>query len=471
MKYYNNLVWMFLFLLLLAGCDSYVDIKTQGSLVPQETSNYRYLLNNTEEWETGPNMCDIASDDVSLLDGSSQVSSLGSSEYYAWWLKVYTWQPEIYPVGGYYNIDFGWKFMYNTITYANVVINEVLSSKGGTQAEKEALVAEALVHRADAYLMLVNMYAKPYNSETANSDLGVPLMLVVNTSQPLIRKPVQEIYNQIILDLTRALPALPDEQEYTTLPSKPSAYGELARTYLCMGDYEKANLYADSALIYRNTLNDLSTITAASTENYPQRIHDPEILLSKVAYGGISSYSPTAMRLSQSLLNLLGTKDKRYTLFTATSADVLYTGDEDPDGRCFYRDYVLNEARNIGPSVPEMMLIKAEYYARNGNPDLAMDWVNKLRVKRFAEADYAPLEATDSTDALIKVINERHREFFCRMLRWWDMRRLKDDPLFQMTLTRTLNGTTYTLDHSSNRYVFPIASYQVLLNPEMIQNP
>lgn len=230
-------------------------------------------------------------------------------------------------------------------------------------------------------------------------------------------------------------------------------------------------MYADSVLIYRSTLNDLSTITTVSTANYPQRIHDPEILLSKIAYGGISAYSPTAMRLSQSVLNLLGTKDKRYTLFTATSADVLYTGDKDPDGRCFYRDKVLNEARNIGPSVPEMMLIKAEYYARNGNSAAAMEWVNKLRVKRFSAADYTPLEATDANDALVKVINERHREFFCRMLRWWDMRRLKDDSLFQMTLTRTLSGTTYTLEPSSNRYVFPIPSYQVVLNPEMEQNP
>ena len=70
--------------------------------------------------------------------------------------------------------------------------------------------------------------------------------------------------------------------------------------------------------------------------------------------------------------------------------------------------------RNVGPSVPEMMLIKAEYYARNNQPTEAMQWVNKLRVKRFAAEDYTEETATDADDALKKVIDERHREFFCR---------------------------------------------------------
>ncbi len=468
MKYYN-ISWILLFAITLFGCESYVNIKTQGSLVPEETDNYRYLLNNTSEWEVGPQLPDIASDDVQLVDGTNQVNDLSSSEYYGYWLKTYTWQSEIYPLG-YYQDDYNWNSMYNTITYANVVITEVPSSTGSTDATKNELIAEALVHRADAYLMLVNMYSKPYNSATSSSDLGVPLILTETTTQSLKRPPIESVYQQIINDLNTALPNLPSSQNYNTLPSKVSAFGELARTYLCMNNYKQANLYADSALTYRSTLDDLSTITTISSQNYPLRINDPEILLSKIAYGGISANATLAMRLSDSLLSLLGTKDKRYTLFTATDSTI-DSQLSDAGGRYFYRDKVLDETRNIGPSVPEMMLIKAEYYARTGSYNLAMDWVNKLRQKRFASDDYTALTASDSNDALKKVIDERHREFFCRMLRWWDMRRLKDDPLFTETVTRTINGTQYTLDASSNRYVFPISTYQIQLNPEMEQNP
>ena len=51
-----------------------------------------------------------------------------------------------------------------------------MGSKNGTNAEKMAIRAEALVHRADAYLALVNVYGKPYNAATATTDQGVPLL-------------------------------------------------------------------------------------------------------------------------------------------------------------------------------------------------------------------------------------------------------------------------------------------------------
>jgi starch-binding outer membrane protein, SusD/RagB family len=455
--------------ILFPACEDYVDIKTQGSLVPEEISNYRYLLNNTSALEYGPKISDYASDDVEYIDSSSQQQAIANSDYYGYYARSYTWQSDIFPIGA-YQTDYNWNDMYNTITYANVVINEVPESTGGTADEKNELIAEALVHRADAYLMLVNTYAKPYNSSTASSDLGVPLVLIETTTQSLKRASVEEVYTQVISDLKKALPNLEESQTYNTLPSKPSAYGDLARTYLFMNDYANAKLYADSALAMRSTLNDLSTLTSLSSSTYPTRISDPEVLLSKLADGGVSAYSPYAMRLSDDLLSLLGSKDQRYTLFT-TDASSISDSYTTAGGRFFYKDKSMNEGRNIGPSVPEMMLIEAEYYARNNKPTEAMKWVNELRKKRFLASDYVDLTASDASDALVKVIEERHREFFCRMLRWWDMRRLKDDSRFQKTYTRKWNGETYTLAPTSNRYVFPIPAYQILLNPEIEQNP
>lgn len=449
---------------MLASCKKYVEIKTQGNLVPNETINYRYLLNNTSELEVGPQIGDWSSDDVALVDGSQQQKDLTSASY-NYISKGYTWQPELYPLGdAYLQKDINWVGMYNTIAYANTVINEVPVSNG-TDADKAELLSEALVHRADAYLMLMNTYAKPYNAATAGTDLGVPLVLVQTVTQSLARPSAQAVYNQIITDLKKAIPAL-TVQTYTQQPSKAAGYAELARTYWCMGDYANASLYADSALIIKSTLNDYSLATAT----LPLRRTDPEIYLSKVTANGVVSYQPTALRLSDELLNLLGTKDQRYNLFTVPAATISSTYAA-AGGRFFFRDRLTNEARNIGPSVPEMMLIKAEALARNSNASGAIQWVNNLRRKRFRTADYADLTAASATDALRIVIEERRREFFCRMLRWWDMRRLKDDPQFRRTYTRTFNGTTYTLDPASNRYTFQIAPYQIQLNPEIQQNP
>lgn len=446
----------------LTACSDFVDIKTQGGIVPDEVANFRYLLNNTNEWMGASALPDVMSDDIYVKDGGRQYSAF-TSEYYAWFAKAYQWSSEIYPVSGYYNKDDGWNAMYNTSAYANTVINEVDNCKDGTQAEKDELKAEAKVHRADAYLMLVNQYAKPYNEATASSDLGVPLILTQNTAQKLTRASVQKVYDQIIKDLTEAIPALPESQEFTTLPTKASAYGELARAYLMMGKYEDADRYATLALEQNSHVCNL-----AAGENYIN-IKNPEILLLKNPMQSNSQWSCTVLHLSDDILNLLGEKDLRYQMYTAETATYASSYAED-GGRIYYWD-IANTYRNVGPSVPEMMLIKAEYYARNNQPTEAMEWVNRLRINRFAAADYVPESATDADDALKKVIDERHREFFCRNLRWYDLRRLQNDPRFAKTITRQWGGETYTLAPGSNRYVIQIPAYQRVLNPELEANP
>jgi len=449
----------------LTGCKKFVDIKTQGQLVPNQTINYRYLLNNTSNFETVANLSDFASSDISLNDAAQQTALSGTLSY-NYFVGSYTWQQVIYPLGSNVEQDLNWNRLYTNVLNCNTIINE-LPGSNGNQADKDALTAEALVHRADTYLNLVNTYAKPYNAATAATDLGVPLILVQTLSQKLNRASVQEVYNQIISDLTKALPALPETQAYNTLPSKASAYGELARCYLIMKDYTNAGIYADEALKLRSTLNDLSTITAVSNANYPRRIADPEILLSKVPLNNSLNFFPTVLKPSDEWFNLVGTKDQRYTLFTVPASTVSTS----LSGRVYMKEKAIGETRNEGPSVPEMMLIRAEAYARAGDAANAMIWVNNLRIKRFKTADYTPLTATDGNDALNKVIDERRREFFGISLRWWDMRRLSNEANFQRTYTRVFNGTTYTLAPNSNRYVFPIAEYYRSLNPELEPNP
>lgn len=446
-------------LVLASSCSKYTDIKTQGSLIPSAIDNYRYILNNTSTFETGGKMTDLAAADVAIVDNAQQTTIEGYSDYF-YIRNVYLWKSPVIEVITSHDPD--WDTYYGRIYNCNVITNEVPNSTGGTDSAKAELIAEALTHRADAYINLVNEYAKPYNSATASSDPGVPLVLTQDLNQKLNRVSVATIYNQIEGDLKKAVLSLPVASGFNTLPDKAAAYSLLARFYLLKSDYVNAGLYADSTLALQNSLNDLGTITTM-----PYRKSDPEIIFGKIASQGFT-YSPYVLRLSDDILNLLGTSDMRYQLFTKDAAG--YFGSSFT-GRYFCREQINFENRNIGTSVPEMMLIKAEVLARAGNASAAMDEVNLLRQKRFKAAGYVALTATDKNDALVKVIEERRREFMCRLLPWMDQRRLKDDPLFSKTYTRTWQGQTYTLEPSSNRYVFPIAAYVINLNPEIEQNP
>lgn len=445
-------------MVLAAGCSKYTDIKTQGSLIPGQISNYRYLLNYTDTYEYGGYLPDIASQDVEISDSVQQVS-INNTLSSIFFRNVYTWRSPIYE--NTLDRDRDWDTYYGRIYNCNVIIDEVPRVTDGTEADKAALIAEALTHRADAYLNLVNEYGKPYNAGTAGADLGVPLLTTPSLDQSLSRATVAAVYSRVEADLKTAVLSLPRTTQYNTLPGKAAAFSLLARMYLLMGNYPAAGSYADSALSIKSTLLDLSTGVV------PLRRDNPEIILGKIA-GTSFAFAPTTMRLSQELLDLLGTTDMRYQLYTSDAASLLGAG---YTGRFFSYERINYENRSIGTSVPEMMLIKAESLARNNNAGAAMELVNKLREKRFQAADYVALTAADVNDAIVKVVQERRREFFCRMLPWFDQRRLKDDPLFRKTYTRTWQGATYTLDPASNRYVFPIAQYYINLNPEIQQNP
>lgn len=451
----------------LVGCKKYVDIKTQGNLVPHQTVNYRYLLNNNSAFEPTASLGDYASSDIEIND-ASQVTDLLAGSFYLPFVKAYTWQTNIYPLGASEEVDQNWRALYAKILVCNTVINE-LPASDGTQAEKTALSAEALVHRADAYLALVNTYSKPYNAATAATDLGVPLLLEQTISQKLNRATVRVIYDQILSDLTTAMESLPNSQALNSLPSKASAYGELARCYLLMHDYTNAGKYADLALTMRNTLVDLSAYDAANIFTYPTRFVNPEILLSRTPHDYSAGYPPKIFKLSTAFRSLVLPTDLRYTLFTKAGNDV--SSSYDPNGRFFTKENAIGQSRNQGPSVPEMMLIRAEVYARTGDATNSMLWVNRLRQKRFKAADYIALTATSGNDALVKVINERRIEFYGTSLRWYDMRRLKDEEPFRVTYTKTFNNVTYTLAPNSDRYVFPIAEVLRKTNPELEQNP
>lgn len=469
MKSTTKIVNGVLLVLSLASCEKYVDIKTQGQLTPRSLESYRYLLNNTAELESAPTISDMASDDLEIPDGSAQLTALSNNNYNGYYFRAYQWADDIYPADNQYYKDDNWTRLYNTIAYANTVISEVPDASDGTSREKEALISEAKVHRAAAYLMLVNTYAKPYRAASAATDLGVPLLLELTTEQPLRRNSVQEVYDAILSDLQTSVDALPAQQSYTTLPSKASAYGLLARTHLYMNNYGAAAEAADKALAIKDELIDLTEYQAILNSGYPLRVDNPEILLSKTAINGTISYAPTAFRLSADLLSLFDSNDQRYNLFTVDGDQISSAGDY--PGRYFYLDRAVGESRNVGPTVPEMLLIKAEAAARADRVQEAMDLLNTLRKKRILAAGYTDLAASNGAEALQEVIRERRREFMFRMLRWWDMRRLKDEAPFSKTYTRVINGQTVTLAPNSNRYVFPIAQYEINLNNELEPNP
>ena len=458
MKKIDKIILVALLIISATACRNYVeDVPLQGVRTLTNTSDYRLLINNgVDPLYTWPI---LSGNDVYFSDTTFQVSYNSSSAYY---VPMYTWKNVFFDAE---TSDFNWETPYAKIYIFNTVVDGVMSSKKGSDIEKNKIMSEALVHRAFSYWALVNMYAKQYDASTASTDLGVPMLLKPDMQASLKRATVKAVYDQIISDLKLAIPNLPALPEYNLYPSKAAAYALLARTYLFTRDFTAAQNYADSALTIQNTLVNYSTYINGTVITYPRSIKNPEIILSKTQIGGFS-----ALQINPEIIDLLGTKDLRYQLFTRDGSQFWPAF----KGRGFYGEQLYTtyqDYNNVGITVPEMYLIKAECLARDNHPAEAIDLVNKIRKNRLLPADYIDLAASTSEDALNIVIDERKREFFGRGLRWFDQRRLNKDAQFAKTVTRVFNKVTYTLTPNSNLYTYPIGEKYIIFNPEIVPNP
>lgn len=453
---YHIKIYIVLFLSVLTiSCRKYVEsVPIQGQRVIEYTDDYRMLLNNNDMMQVAYGLAPVLSSDDVDFEAANLQTNIKNNLIQT---NMYTWNKPFYVLT---QSDNDWNAVYNGIYTYNTVIQDVMNSKSGSDLVKKGLLGEALVHRAFSYFMLVNMYAKQYDAQTASSDFGVPLLLEPKLFVNLSRTPVQQVYSKIVEDTKRAIPLLPITQEIKFRPNKASAYALLSKTYLFMRDFDKSLLYADSTLQLSSAVYDYNT----SLTTIPSQYNDVQVLLRKVPRQTLNT-----IQLSNSLLTLLGTKDLRYVMFVRDGANFFpaFTG----KGFWARSRYDDSDQSAVGLSVNETLLIKAECLMRTGKVVEGIQILNNFRKSRFRPSDYVDLTASNAEEGLRLVVQERRLEFFGTGMRWFDQRRLGKDPGLIPTYTRKLGDITYTLEPNSNKYVFPFSTMIISQNPEIIQNP
>jgi tetratricopeptide (TPR) repeat protein len=449
MKFLKFTLYIFLPVLLLNSCRDYVEVEPVGNnRILKYTSDYRGLANNYNDMTSSGGI-------YLLSNADAEFPTTYQNGVNTIWGNSYTWQDRIYdPSQG----DSDWIGLYKAVYYSNVILNGVMGSEKGTDAEKKEIYAEAFVHRAFAYLQLVNTYGPQFDPASANSEKAVPLLLKPELFSSLERSTVGQVYDQIISDLKDALANdIQDSPQYNVLPSKRAVYALLARTYLYMGSYQLSLDNAEKALAMQNGLIDLNSL--ATGFSYPVLIQNPEVIFSKTLLNGY-----VGIPLSNDLLNSFETNDLRYNFYTMAGTNFFPTY----TGRGFgIPRYSQTTGINVGVSVPEMYLIAAECYARLGQTQKAIDNLNIVRAKRYKSGQSYQVSASTSKEALDLVLVERQKEFIGKGFRWFDQKRLNLDPVYQKTYTRVFKGQTYTLAPNSAGYVFPINQNYIDLNPEL----
>lgn len=447
MSGYLILLLLLQLFLVTAGCKKFLDEKANKSdVVPADLNDLQTLLDNDLVNQNGPPLPELLSDNYYITTSRWQARATSSNLNAQSEAYHYIWAGDPVPHNN------SWSGPYqHPVYYSNVVLDYLpqVTTRPGEEEKHKQIKGAALFHRAFTFQQLAQLYCKPYSSENLEQ-LGLVLKLSSNVSEKPARATIQQTYDCIVADLKEAATLLPVSTTYPTRPSKPAAYGALARTYLSMRDYTNAGRYADSALQLYKELLDYNDLMPVGTP--PIKTYNKEVIYQNYAGSTPVILSSSYVRIDTQLYQSYHVNDLRRELFFVQNTGA------NAGTQSFRGSYHGNLSASIvfdGIATDELYLIRAECHARANNTSAAMADLNTLMEKRWRSGLFSPITAGTPAEALAKILEERRKELVFRGLRWSDIRRLNLEGA-NITLKRIIDGVTYTLPPNDLRIVMLI---------------
>ncbi|MBT1703793.1 RagB/SusD family nutrient uptake outer membrane protein [Chryseosolibacter indicus] len=422
--------------------------------------------------------CEAMSDNVEDNFGGTQ--DVTNADPYFWRDGAATWQdsPENY-----------WNACYAAIAAANHALKAIRESNDSLNYNAQK--GEALIARAYSHFMLVSLFAKMYNPQTADIDPGIPYVTDLETVslKTYERKTVQYVYDMIEKDLIVGLPLINDQSygEQSNNASniakfhftKAAAHAFASRYYLYKKQYDKVVEHADRVLmgssdvisslrpwttIYRTyTTNELSIAYTRSTEKANLLLCETQSDWGRTF--NKMRYSTGAGRMNEMIFQFNPAADMyAYSYFyTQTGINFIHK----------FREHFVRIGTNattgyiytILPlfTTEEVLLNRAEAYAMQSEFRKALDEMNRFISVRVLNYDperhnvtynrlYNLYKETDNKKAIVRGILELRRiEFLHEGLRWFDILR-HQIPVFHTTI----EGQTLELKPSDPRRILQI---------------
>ncbi|RKF04655.1 SusD-like starch-binding protein associating with outer membrane [Tenacibaculum lutimaris] len=429
---------LFIVVVSMVSCDDYLDVEPIGQIIPKSVEDYRSFLTTAYGIEKNNHvLTTYRSDELQLTK-----ASLGSEQYE----DLFIWNDAgASPL----TTAFSYASFYKIIFHANHVI-ENQAEITGEATQINQLVGEAYALRALQYFQLVNLYGKTYNSTTANSDGGVPVVTEYNLDQKYDIQSVEEVYKQILQDITNAETRLNVTQQQTGLNYRFStiALKSLkAKVFLSKNQWQQAIDAAKEALAIKNTVQDLNSDSSIM----PSEFNSVESIL---ALDMVSSFDITTYAsMSDTFLSKYDrTNDLRFNIYFKK------------EGTVYRAAKTANIKYRSTFRVAELYLILAEAYTQQSELSLA-----KTELLAFAKNRYTPSKMTTYTtyinslnkqELYEEILDERAREFAIEGQRWNDLKRTT-----QPQIVKWYEGKNYTLQKNDSRYVVKFPNDAKINNP------
>lgn len=342
-----------------------------------------------------------------------------------------------------------WLNAYDISNQTNIVLDNLAVITDA--ADKDVTEGEAKFLRGLAYFDLARLFAKPYVSGSANTQLGVPIVLkgVLDPSQIEFpkRNTLEEVYTQVIADLNDAYTLLPETNDI--FATKYSAAALLARVYLQKGDYANARTMANIVI---NDSGAALTATFAQAFNNLENSNE-DLFAWQVTSQDVSSNYFNVFWAGEDFGGRVGNPD----IDIETQHWDIYDDANDQRANFFYEaDYwCTTKWQNQFANIPllrlsEMYLIRAESNSRLGTT-IGLSPLDDINLVR--ERSGATLFLFVDLDTILM---ERKRELSFEGFALFDAKRLKQN--------------IGSLPYDANNLILPIPRREMDVNPNLVQN-
>lgn len=457
---------------LLSGCDSFLDEAPRGKAIATSVNEYNGMFNTTLFMNLSLSHDYYAfwrSDD--LIFTPDCYSQLDMNTFYGSSIKnAFQYKQEVYR-GDQESSE--WVEPYKQIYVFNSIVNGVMSATG-SEKEKLYLQSEARVSRAYMHFLLAQWFALPYDESYAETELTVPLVTEAETSVMNYRRAtMKEMYDFITTEMEESCPNLEDRVDHRMRVYKPTGYGLMGKVYFLMGKYDKALtalrtayelLPKSAAEVYLLDYNELMRpygyreLTAdelySDMDILPYLFRSSQVLWCKQTTMMNSYYfvygDQITFYLNPEFYALYDEYDLRRNLICTVNREgtpLTYP----------YPGFLGNKI-NLGLNLPEVYLMLAECEARVGSEDNARQILADFRKYRVLPGhEEVPSSVTTKEDLIRFCVDELNREFMATGYRWYTVRRLWNDPLFQdmKPVTHFDGEQTFTLDESGLKTAIP----------------
>lgn len=443
MNYKHKILSIFVLLLGLTSCDSYLDetpdnrqeLKTLDNLQELLVSAYSEASYGFIEWKT---------DNAEAIKDNYQ---------YDWMTENFQFKPVVSSEGQ-DTPSYLWDFNYKAISHSNQVLDALPKITHNNKSKANAIKGEALITRAYNHFLIASVFCQTYDEKSAATDLGIPYITSPETALKVQyeRGTLKKTYEMIEIDLKEALKLLDDQflggsGKYHF--NKRAAYAFASRFYLFKKDYPKcieySNMLIGAGVPTANSMRDMGAVFKGN--NYKEigaqfiDVQDPANLLVIRKESGFVTRGTRGYRSNAAIFKTLysGTIQTGKISSESDTRNQPWGGATDARYQPKFPEYFRYTTATSGypyyihPELraEEVIFNRMEAYVMTGKNDKALADYNAFAPTRYKKGGaitqkdiltYYP-KGTDQEKLMEFILEEKRKEFLNEGIRWWDVKR------------------------------------------------